>query len=250
LGFRSLGAPAFKGEGVLDLAPPGFPGNGAAARGDGIPVEFAEAIEADVKRYVARELHDEVVQTLTTILLDMERFKREQFGRVSVLEEVTSLQGSVRSALDQIRAVLLDLRNQPLTTVDFVDSVRAEVAATFAGQPGMTIDLSVSPSWPAALPARAALNLQRAIQEALTNVRRHAAASSVRIQLDVVDDRQAMLVIADDGVGLDTDRRHAAEMGIPGMRERAALLGGDLSIESAPGRGTTVRLTVPLTALE
>lgn len=235
---------------MLELVAPGFPGNGASTRGDSYPVEFAEAIEADVKRYIARELHDEVVQTLTTMLLDMERFKREQFGRVSVLEEVNSMQHSVRSALDQIRTVLFDLRNQPLTTTDFVDSVRMDLAENFEPYTGVRVELSVSPAWPAALPARAALNLQRAIQEALTNVRRHAAASSVRIELDVVDDRQAVLVIADDGVGLDTGRRHAAELGIPGMRERAALLGGDLSIESAPGRGTTVRLTVPLTALE
>ena len=235
---------------MLELVAPGLPGNGAAARGDGFPVEFAEAIEADVKRYIARELHDEVVQTLTTMLLDMERFKQEQFGRVSVLEEVTSLQGSVRSALDQIRTVLFDLRNQPLTTTDFVDSVRIDLAENFEASTGLKVDLNVSPAWPAALPARAALNLQRAIQEALNNVRRHAAASTVRIELDVVDDHRAVLVIADDGVGLDLNRRHAAEMGIPGMRERAALLGGDLAIESVPGKGTTVRLTVPLTALE
>jgi len=233
----------------LDLAP-GLPGNSAVAQGEAFPIEFAEAIEADVKRYIARELHDEVVQTLTTMLLDMERFKREQFGRLSVLEEVSSLQESVRVALDQIRSVLLDLRNQPLTTTDFVDAIRHDVAQQFEARTGVRVTLNVSPAWPAALPARAALNLQRAIQEALNNVRMHAAASSVRIQLDVVDDRQAVLVIADDGVGLERERRHAAELGIPGMRERATLLGGDMTIESSPGRGTTVKLTVPLTALE
>src|SRR5262245_19573090 len=87
------------------------------------------AIEADVRRFVARELHDQVVQTLTTTLLDMERFRVQHIGRMSVQTEVAQLQESVRGSLNQIRALLGDLRGQPAAEGQFVESVRDTLIA-------------------------------------------------------------------------------------------------------------------------
>lgn len=226
-----------------------FPYDRVPASERDFPADLAQTIEADVKRYVARELHDEVVQTLTTVLLDMERFKIEQFGRVSVQQQVALLQDSLRSALDEMRALLYDLRNQPLTTNDFVESVRVDLVERFAARTGVSVDLQVSPAWPAALSVRAAQNLHRAIKEALTNIGNHAGAKSVRIELDVSEERHAVLTIDDDGIGAD-DTRLRGGLGLVGLEERAVLLGGALSIDSQQGQGTTLRLTVPLTSLE
>jgi signal transduction histidine kinase len=210
---------------------------------------LARSIETDVKQFVARELHDQVVQTLTTMLLDMERFKREQFGRVSVQDEVSVLQRSVRDALNQIRTVVHDLRDQQVVETEFVESISQGLIAVFEQRTGIAVTLSVSPSWPAALPSRAALNLYRAIQEALNNVMRHAYAQNVRIGLEVGSEGHVIVTVEDDGQGLVEDKQHPSSVGLVGMRERAVLLGGHLSVGSRAGEGTTVRLIVPLEGL-
>jgi two-component system, NarL family, sensor histidine kinase UhpB len=210
---------------------------------------LARSIEADVKSFVARELHDQVVQTLTTTLLDMERFKVEQFGRSSVQTEVAVLQDAIRGALNQIRNLLSDLRDQPSTEADFVESVKDGLIAVFERRTGIRVTLSVAPSWPAVLSPRAALNLHRAIQEALNNVMLHAGAGAVHITLDISPDGEAVVDIKDDGRGLAERPRHAGPQGLLGMTERAVLLGGKLSISSEPGKGTTVRLMVPAAGL-
>lgn len=210
---------------------------------------LARAIEADIKSFVARELHDQVVQTLTTALLDMERFKVQQFGRQGVQSELALLQDAIRGALNQIRALLNDLRDQPLAEADFVESVRNGLVTVFERRTGIEVTLSVSPSWPSVLSARAAMNLHRAIQEALNNVMLHAGATAVQVKLDVSSDGEAIVSIEDDGRGLEERRHERSLQGLLGMTERAVLLGGRLSINSEPGRGTTVRLMVPAAGL-
>ena len=207
---------------------------------------LTRTVEADVKRFIARELHDQVVQTLTTMLLDMESFKMEQSGRLSVQDEVSILQDSVRGALNQIRTLLYDLRGQPFADTDFVESVRTSLVAVFEKRTGIQVTLSVSPSWPVAMSPRAAMNLYRAVQEALNNVRLHAGARAVEIRLEVGPDEHVVVAVVDDGQGLEPERRRERSgLGLVGMRERAALLGGDLVVSSEPGRGTMIRMVVP-----
>lgn len=207
---------------------------------------LARAVEADVKHFIARELHDQVVQTLTTMLMDLESFKAEQSGRMSVQDEVSLLQDSVRGALNQIRTLLYDLRGHSFADTDFVESVRTSLVAVFEKRTGIRVTLSVASSWPTALSPRAAMNLYRAVQEALNNVRLHSGARSVHIGLEMSSEGEAIVTVADDGQGLEEERRaERPGLGLVGMRERAALLGGDLSIRSEPGRGTVVRLALP-----
>ena len=202
-----------------------------------------------MKSFVARELHDQVVQTLTTTLLDMERFKVEQFGRSGVQNEVALLQDAIRGALNQIRTLLYDLRDQPSADTDFVETVKKTLVAVFEQRTGIEVTMSVSPSWPTVLAPRAAMNLHRAIQEALNNVMLHAGARAVQINLDVSSDGEAIVSIEDDGRGLGERLHDRNPQGLLGMTERAVLLGGQLSINSEPGRGTTVRLMVPAAGL-
>lgn len=210
---------------------------------------LARAIEADVMRFVARELHDQVVQTLTTTLVDMERFKTEQFGRSSVQSEVGLLQDAVRGALNQLRTLLHDLRGQSSADTEFVQSLRSTLVDVFARRTGIEVGLYVSPEWPGSLSPRAALNLHRAVQEALNNVAMHAGARSVEIRLDVDGEGRCIVSVQDDGRGLEEGLVGHARHGLLGMKERAVLLGGQLSISGEPGRGTTVRLVVPAAGL-
>jgi signal transduction histidine kinase len=107
------------------------------------------------------------------------------------------------------------------------------------------VNLWVSPSWPETLSPRAALNLHRTIQEALNNVARHAGARSVEIRLDLNADGECIVSIEDDGRGLEVVPDDRGSSGMLGMTERAVLLGGRLTINGEPGKGTSVRLVVP-----
>jgi len=207
-------------------------------------------IEGEVKRQVARELHDGVAQSLTSVLLQMENFKQEQFGRLGVQREVTLLQGSVRDALNNIRELLYGLRGEALVHVGLVPALRRGVVKRIADSTGIDIRLSASRTWPRVVSADAALHLYRIVQEALNNVVLHSRARSVRVRMEVSADHKAVITIADDGRGMPADcDLHSSRFGLVGMRERAALMGGDLRVGSAAGRGTTIRLTIPMEAL-
>jgi two-component system sensor histidine kinase UhpB len=201
----------------------------------------------EIRRHVARELHDVVAQALTTMLVQMENLKHEQRGSPAVLREVTGLQDSTRDALKNIRQLLYDLRGEPGVERDFVSAIRKGLLRTFQQSTGIRVRLSVSKAWPAALPSTAALNLYRILQEALSNVRQHSGAKLVKIALTQLPDNQAAVTIVDDGRGLawvDDARLHG--LGLLGMRERAMLLGGELVIENNADGGTAVRATFPL----
>jgi two-component system, NarL family, sensor histidine kinase UhpB len=199
----------------------------------------------EIRRVLARELHDRVAQTLTGMLIELENFKIEQSGNQSVLREVAELQESTRDVLNNLRHVLYDLRGQPGTDKGFGDRVRA-LLARFQENTQIEAILSVDPSWPSNLRSPAALNLYRISEEALANVRRHSGARSVEIALGPAFDGQLAVEVSDDGCGPDAVAGHRQPgLGIIGMRERALILGGRLEVEGTVGGGTTVRVILP-----
>jgi signal transduction histidine kinase len=201
--------------------------------------------EREVKQYVARELHDRVAQTLTGMLIELESFKVQQFGRESVLREATELQDSTRQVLQSIREMLYDLRGEPASEESFV-SVLQGMLGRFEERTRIAVELIVSPSWPNKLRSAAALNLYRIVEEALTNIRLHSGARTVRVALEWLGAAELAVVVRDDGSGLvSSETLRAGGMGMLGMRERAVLLGGRLTVESRPGEGTTVQAIVP-----
>ncbi len=208
-----------------------------------------QASADEIRRLLARELHDRVAQTLTTMLIELENFKVEQTGRPSVLRQVDELQASARGVLSNLRHVLYDLRGQTGREEGFADSVRA-LLVRFQERTQVKANLSVSPSWPANMRSPAALNILRIIEEALTNVRMHSGANSVEVALGTAEGGQVAVEVKDDGRGTDTDGgRRELGMGFLGMRERALILGGRLEVESVLGAGTTVRALLPLEQL-
>jgi len=208
--------------------------------------EYERAMaERVIKQHVARELHDRVAQTLTGMLIELETFKVEQFGRASVLREATELQDSTRQVLQSIREMLYDLRGEPASEESFV-AVLQSLLSRFEERTRIAVELMVSPAWPKKVRSAAALNLYRIVEEALTNIRLHSGARSVRVALEWLGGAELALIVRDDGAGIDSSETLGlGGMGVLGMRERAVLLGGRLTIESHPGGGTTVQAVVP-----
>ena len=205
--------------------------------------------ESEVKRKLARELHDSVAQILTLMVVDMENFKLDHAEHHHVVQRVDSLQVSTREVLHNLRQVLYDLREEPSTDSGFVQQVR-HLLSRFEGSTGIRSRLGGSTAWPSRLSAATAHNLYRIVEEALNNVRMHSGAAAVDVQLDADDDGMA-LTVRDDGRGIPwSDGSTRQGMGVMGMRERAVLLGGELDVISSSGEGNTVRAVVPGAAKE
>jgi len=202
----------------------------------------------DDRRRLALELHDEIGQALTAIMLNLQATKRTADPTLAArLEESITLADAV---LDQVRNLSLDLRPPQLDDLGLEMSLQRRAAAD-AQRAGFAVSFA-SPPLSARVPPDVATACLRIGQEALTNVVRHARARRVTIQLHV-DDGDLELVVADDGIGFDVaDAQHralrGASLGLLGMEERARLTGGRVGITSAPGQGTTVRARWSLVA--
>jgi len=210
------------------------------------------ALEDDVRRLVARELHDRVAQTLTGMLIDLENFKTEQVDWKDVLRQLDTIQDSTRQVLHSLRELLHDLRGEEAVRDSFVGAVGALVSS-FEEKTRISAQLTVLPGWPELITLPASINLYRIIEEALANVKMHSGAHEVRIVLQPNSDDEVSVVIGDDGRGLDTNETRKLGFGTVGMKERAVLLGGQVQIDSQAGEGTTVRAVFPkglLTATE
>jgi len=195
------------------------------------------------RRRVARELHDSVLQTLYGIALGAESIRslvRTDVERVPpVAEYVVNL---ARSALEEMRALILELRPETLEQDGLVASLRG-LAAPMASRHGLRVALDLGQEPAASLEVKEALF--RIAQEALHNVARHARAAEVRLALATETEEAVVLRVEDDGVGFDAEAEFAGHLGQKTMRERAELVGGTLVVASAPGRGTAVTARVP-----
>jgi signal transduction histidine kinase len=191
---------------------------------------------------VARDLHDSVLQTLYGIALGAESIRslvpRESERVPPVAEYVVHL---ARSALEEMRALILELRPEALAQDGLVASLR-RLVAPMASRHGLRVTLDVGPEPAVSLEAKEALF--RIAQEALHNVARHARANQVRLLL-ASRDGSVVLQVADDGVGFDVAAEFEGHLGQKTMRERAELVGGTLEVTSAPGSGTGVLARVP-----
>ena len=202
-----------------------------------------------MRTLLARELHDSVAQTLSTMLLDLDMFRAEQHGRAGVLMQFDQLEQSTRQALSDLREMLVELRGRPLGDEDLVKLVKHGILERRGNRRHIDYELTVAPNWPERIPVNAATELNRIVQEAIENGVRHSGARKIMVALALSPgDLSAVVTISDDGRGLPTQEVFSLRpgLGILGMRERASLLGGEVGIESGPGgRGTTVRVTVP-----
>ena len=200
-----------------------------------------------VRTELARELHDQVVQELTSTLVDLENFKRQPYDQQAVVDEVDQVQGSLRRALRELRHVLYDLRDEEAWETCLISSLE-DFAHRNRERWAVDVVVVTDGDWPSSIRSPAAKHLQRIIHEAVNNARLHGGARSVLVSLLAGADL-ARVTILDDGQGLDPDLARDSGMGILGMRERALLLGASITVERGPGRGTLVRLDFPRATL-
>jgi PAS domain S-box-containing protein len=224
----------------------------ALARQAAIAIENAQlyeqaqrlAVLAERQR-LARELHDSVSQALYGISLGA-RTARAQLDRDPELaaEPLDYVLSQAEAGLTEMRALIFELRPETLESEGLVGALRRQMAAARVRHGVEVIDeLTVEPSLP--LPVKEAT--YRIAQEAMHNAVRHAAARHVWVQL-AMESSKVTLTIRDDGTGFDPEASVPGHLGLQSMRERAASVGADLEITSAPGSGSTVRVTVPLAA--
>jgi two-component system, NarL family, sensor histidine kinase DevS len=218
-----------------------------------IAVDLSERVGRDALRRVvaaqelerkrlARELHDETAQALTSILLGLKPLEQD----ASSSEEraaVASLRELVVSTLQDVRRLAVELRPSALDDFGLGTAVE-RLAETFREQTGMRVDLETQLG-DGRLPSEVETALYRIVQEALANVVKHAGAARVSILL-TNKNASVAAVIEDDGAGFDPSRVGDDVLGLVGMRERVGLVGGDLRIESSEGAGTTIVAEVPL----
>ncbi|MFJ4471569.1 sensor histidine kinase [Streptomyces sp. NPDC089424] len=185
---------------------------------------------------IARELHDEVGQTLTAVLLQLKRVA-DRAPR-ELRDEVGQAQDATRAGLDEIRRIARRLRPGVLEELGLASALRA-LAGEFTGH-GLTVRHDVRGELPA-LDQETELVVYRVAQEALTNTARHSGADRAELRFGPVAGG-VELYVRDNGRGLGEAPEGA---GMGGMRERALLVGAALTLGRAPGRGAEVRLLVP-----
>jgi two-component system sensor histidine kinase UhpB len=199
----------------------------------------ALAAQEEERARVARDLHDEVNQSLTGLLLRLEAARAEAPPELEAeLAEVKTL---ANQAMRELLSLARQLRPTALDDLGLVAAIGGLVEALDRGEvnAAMSTDGDFSD-----LGDDAQLVVYRVAQEALSNAGRHSGAGRVDVALRRRPDGGVELAVADDGRGFAFAESESG-LGIGGMRERALLIGGELTIESRPGRGTTVRLTVP-----
>ena len=192
-----------------------------------------EAQEAERTR-VAQELHDEVGQSLTAVMLQLDRVAR--LAPPPLRDEMAEAREAARASLEDVREIAKRLRPEALDDLGLPTAL-ALLTDRLSEQTGARIDTRIDRRLPKLSP-ETELVCYRITQEALTNVLRHAGASRVAVSLAVSDDHLTLSIV-DDGRGIDSADPGS---GIQGMRERALMLGADLDIDEGPYGGTAVTL--------
>jgi signal transduction histidine kinase len=199
---------------------------------------------------LARELHDTLAHSLSAVAVQLEAVRSlwdvDRDAAHAILDKADE---AARTGLTEARRSLRDLRASPLQELGLADALR-ELSDSAAERSGTILELHI-PEEMAELPPAVEQGIYRIAQEALENTVRHAGASTIVVSLEQRDDTLS-LSINDDGQGADITALSTAEsddtrhLGILGMRERAELIGGELTMTSEGGQGTEIRLSVPI----
>ncbi|MEW5898456.1 MAG: sensor histidine kinase [Bacillota bacterium] len=210
-------------------------------------ISIIRAQEEERKR-VAREIHDGPAQMMANIVMRAEFcLKLLEVDPVRLKEELNALRELVRQSLQDVRKIIFDLRPMVLDDLGLVAALKRYVA-DFKDQYGIFAEFAFF-GQDRRLPVSTEVTLFRIVQECLHNVRKHAAARSVLVKLEIMPEKVNLLV-RDDGKGFSWEevknggRREG--YGLINIRERTQLLNGFLHVNSAPGKGTAVYISVPL----
>ena len=211
-------------------------------------VQSMSALEE--RERLAREMHDGLAQVLSYVVIKSQAAKEfvASGDTAQAKAELAELENIAREVYADVREVILGLRSTALLHGGMVSTLR-EFVFRFGQMSGIKTELDIPDDKLPALPTDSELQVIRVIQEALSNVRKHAGASHAWVRVSAADD-QVKIIIEDDGSGFDVStmrRGYGPHFGLQTMRERAASARGSLDIQSAAGHGTKVILTVPTT---
>jgi len=210
---------------------------------------FAEASARHEERSrIARELHDAISQELFSLSVLAGGLRRSLPAGSPVLPEVETMERTAGGAMREMRSLLLALRPVALEEADLAGAIEG-VCHAYTDRLGIPVgaEFELAGLGPAGLPPTVEHAVLRVTQEAVANAARHAAPGRVTVRLHA-DSRHAVLEVADDGRGFDvaSEPPDAGGLGLFTMRDRVTELGGKLTIDSAPGKGTRVRASFPL----
>ena len=203
----------------------------------------ASGVREQEKSRIARELHDELAQTLTALKMDVTWVRANLQDGAEAASRLDQMQGLLDTAVASTRRIAADLRPLVLDDLGLVAAVEW-LASTFTQRHGVPCALEVDEELELQEPYATAVF--RIVQESLANVAKHAQAKHVQVRLARTEG-EVVVSVHDDGQGFHPeDPRKPHSLGLVGLRERAQLLRGSLSLASAPGQGTTVEARIPL----
>jgi signal transduction histidine kinase len=199
-------------------------------------------MQEDERRALSRELHDEIGQSLSAILMEAENLLDMEPEQSK--PRLKSLRALAEKTVNEIRDMALLLRPSMLDDFGLVPALTWQ-AREMAKRTGLSVQVAAG-ELPEELPDEHKTCIYRVVQEALTNCARHARATTVQVSVKSVNDR-ILLSVQDDGAGFDP--RRGRGLGLLGMEERIRRLGGLFVVDSSPGRGTTLKVELPLASL-
>jgi len=205
---------------------------------------YQERIREDERKRIAREVHDELGQNMLALRLDVATLHARAGDRHPLLKErAGAALDHIDATLKSIRTIMNNLR-PPVLDLGLQAAIDWQVKQ-FERRNGIPCDLATNDEGQEVADAQATA-VFRILQESLNNIGRHARATQVRVELRV-DDKQLWMAIQDNGIGMSpSDRRKVRRFGLIGMQERVAMLGGELRIESKPGQGTLLQMSIPM----
>ncbi|MFN7948648.1 MAG: CheR family methyltransferase [Blastocatellia bacterium] len=199
------------------------------------------------RQRISRELHDQMGQQLTALRLAIESLRTRCGNQAELGEPIERIQNLTKGLERDVDFLAWELRPSVLEDLGLTRAL-AGYLQEWSRHFNITADFHTASLEAGRLVPEAETALYRAAQEALNNIARHAQASQVGVLLESRDNH-AVLIIEDNGIGFDPQQPQERGLGLIGMRERAAIVGGTIEIESAPGRGTTIFIKVPYTAV-
>ncbi len=212
-------------------------------------VKIINAQESE-RQDLSIRLHDGPAQSLTNLILQAEICERLfDSDPVRARTELTELKNAVNGTFQKVREFIFDLRPMMLDDLGLTPTLKKAIE-DYEQKTGLACNLTITGK-DQRLPSHAEITIFRVVQQLLNNVREHANATHIQIEMNIGDDRVSVSV-EDDGSGFDADQamsaslQHRKTMGLSTMRERTQMLGGELNIDSAPGRGTRIDFWLPL----
>ncbi len=208
--------------------------------------------QEDERKRISRELHDETGQSLTSLMVGL-KVAEGADTLEDARRSLSQLRTLAARTLEEVHHLALELRPSALDDLGLVAAIRRYVKE-YSAQHGITVDCEINGFEGQRLPPEVESTVYRIIQEALTNVAKHAQASNVSVVMEHRGSR-VVAIVEDDGRGFEVgeqpgSRPREGQLGLFGMQERASLVEGKIVVESSPGAGTTVYIEVPVKAEE